>query len=205
MATAARDTKRKQIVEAARHLFLEHGFDGTSTDAITERAHVSKETLYRYYRSKDELLVAVMREMTVERVLPETASLPPARTPRELEATLLRVLGMALDQFADPVYVALCRLAFAEGGRRPELIDLFRQSVPETGSQALRAYLEQAREAGLLRRDLDIAVATRMLVSPVLSWGLMDGLMAGTRRLQRPPRRALEAVVRLFMEGTGLR
>jgi AcrR family transcriptional regulator len=201
MTTAARDAKRKQILAAARQLFTESGFDGTSTDAISDRAHVSKETLYRYYRSKEELLVAVMREMTVERVLPPTMALPTARTHEDVEATVTRVLDAALDQFSDPVYVALCRLAFGESGRRPQLIELFRETVPRAGSQALQAFLEDARQHDLLRADLDVGVAARLLVSPVLAWGLLDGMMAGPKPAPRPSREVLERTVRLLLEG----
>lgn len=202
MASREVGVKRRQILEAARHLFLEAGFGGTSTDAISERARVSKETLYRYYRSKEELLVAVMRDMVVEQIVPPgMATLPSAATARDLEMALIRLVNLALDRLMDPDYVALCRLAFSEGGRRPQLIELFRQSVPEVGGRALRAFLEDARRKGLLRTDLDVTVAARLLVGPVLSWGLLDGLMAGSRPHRRPSGKTLERTVRLFLQG----
>jgi AcrR family transcriptional regulator len=206
MSTAGTGAKQRQILEAARQLFLERGFDGASTDAITERARVSKETLYRYYRSKEELLVAVMREMTVEQIVPPITSTPlPVLTAHDLEAALVRIVEVVLDRLMDPAYLALCRLTFGEGARHPELVELFRRSVPEAGSQALRAFLEDARQRGLLRADLDVAVATRLLVSPVLSWGLLDGLMAGAQPHRRPPPEVLRQLVRLFLEGTAAR
>jgi AcrR family transcriptional regulator len=199
-AATRQETKRRQVLEAARQLFLERGFDGASTDAIANRAQVSKETLYRYHRSKEALLVAVMREMTVERfVAPVTAALPAHATRTDLEGALLRIIEDALDRLMDPRYLALVRLAFSESGRRPQLGELFRQQVPEAGSEALRAFLEDARRRELLRADLDLHVAVRFLVGPLLTWGLMDGLMRDA--IRRPPRETLQRLVRLFLDG----
>ena len=58
--------KREQILTAARRLFLQHGFADTSTEAIRIEAGVSKETLYRYYASKEGLFTAVLRQLTLE-------------------------------------------------------------------------------------------------------------------------------------------
>ena len=54
--------KRRQITDAARALFLSQGFARTSMDAVTAEAGVSKQTLYAYFASKDELLIAVVGE-----------------------------------------------------------------------------------------------------------------------------------------------
>ncbi|MCJ8158292.1 TetR/AcrR family transcriptional regulator [Sphingomonas sp. LaA6.9] len=52
--------KRQQIVKTAAELFEERGFGGTSMDAIVQRMGGSKATLYHHFRSKDELLRAVL-------------------------------------------------------------------------------------------------------------------------------------------------
>ena len=48
--------KREQIATAARKLFLELGFAGTSMDAVSAEAGVSKQTLYTYFPAKVDLL-----------------------------------------------------------------------------------------------------------------------------------------------------
>ncbi len=55
--------KRDQIREGAQRVFLERGFAGTSTDAIASEAGVSKQTLYVYYASKEELLADVLQHL----------------------------------------------------------------------------------------------------------------------------------------------
>ena len=52
--------KRLQIVEAAFKLFKERGFYATGVDLIMRTANVSKRTLYKYFPSKNDLIVTVL-------------------------------------------------------------------------------------------------------------------------------------------------
>jgi AcrR family transcriptional regulator len=54
------DQTRQRIVEAAYESFWRSGFARTSVDGIAERAALTKRTLYSYFRSKDDLLAAVL-------------------------------------------------------------------------------------------------------------------------------------------------
>ncbi len=53
------DQKKKQIVEAAIAEFQEKGYAGASMDRISERAQVSKRTVYNHFESKDVLFRAI--------------------------------------------------------------------------------------------------------------------------------------------------
>lgn len=48
--------KRKRIVDAARRLFYEKGYERTTLDDIAERLEVTKQFIYSYYKNKTELL-----------------------------------------------------------------------------------------------------------------------------------------------------
>lgn len=51
--------KREQILNAALRLFVEFGFHGTPTSKIAQEAGVSNGTLFHYFKTKDELVVAL--------------------------------------------------------------------------------------------------------------------------------------------------
>ena len=51
-----------QILDSARVLFLDQGFDATSMDAIAREAGVSKATLYVHFDDKDDLLLALVND-----------------------------------------------------------------------------------------------------------------------------------------------
>ncbi|SRR6266700_2008814 len=197
--------KRRLILEAARELFLRHGFAETSTDAIALRAGVSKETLYRHYPSKEVLLVAVMEELTVDRLaLLAGRSLPPRATREDLEAVLDEILRDALQRLMDRDYLELARLAIGESGRRPRLGELYRKAVPEAGARALTTLLVDARDQGLLRPDLDLEVTAFALVGPSIIWMITRGVLAGDDPSGPPPKEWTDAVVRLVLEGAAV-
>ena len=56
------DKTRRRIVEAAYESFWRSGFARASVDSIAERAGLTKRTLYSYFRSKDDLLAAVLQK-----------------------------------------------------------------------------------------------------------------------------------------------
>lgn len=53
------DTSIQKILEAARKLFIAHGFDGTSMNDIAKTANVTKSLLYHYFATKQELWMRV--------------------------------------------------------------------------------------------------------------------------------------------------
>jgi AcrR family transcriptional regulator len=73
---------RQRIVDAAYGSFWQHGYRRTSMDGIADRAGVTKRTLYAYFRSKDDLLAAVLQhygELAKARLRHIGDRLPPDR------------------------------------------------------------------------------------------------------------------------------
>jgi AcrR family transcriptional regulator len=54
------ETTRQRVIDAAYECFWRAGYTRTSLDTIAARAGVTKRTVYSYFRSKDDLLAAVM-------------------------------------------------------------------------------------------------------------------------------------------------
>lgn len=53
---------RADIVECARRLFYEHGYDGTTFSAIVEASGLVRGNIYHYFKSKDDILNAVVAQ-----------------------------------------------------------------------------------------------------------------------------------------------
>lgn len=54
-------SRRQHLIDIALEMFAEHGFHATGIDMVMERAKMSKKTLYSYFRSKEELILACLR------------------------------------------------------------------------------------------------------------------------------------------------
>ncbi len=60
------DVRRKEIVDAARRLFLEHDYEKTSMNALIQELNIAKGTVYHYFSSKEDLLEAVVDDLIDE-------------------------------------------------------------------------------------------------------------------------------------------
>ena len=91
-------TARERIVEAAYALFSERGIRAVGTEEILERAGVARSTLYRHFRSKEELVLAFLqrREQLWTRELVEAEARRRGATPR---AQLLAIFDVFDEWF----------------------------------------------------------------------------------------------------------
>ena len=198
--TARARAKRDQIRGAARQEFLEHGFEATTMDAITAHAGVSKQTLYRYYPSKEALFADVLDELTLQRG--RELAWPPERafnvtTLAELTAALT---WLARDIVADtlrPSLIALMRVLIAEAPRFPHLAELFRTTVSGPGFAAVTGLLEHARAAGVVTVS-ETRAAARLFLGALLTYYTVDGFFA-LEAPPLPPDAEIEAIVRMFV------
>ena len=86
-------SKQAQIRDGARRAFLANGFAATSTDAIATEARVSKQTLYVYYRTKEDLFLDVLEDIVGQ--LPDVQSMIAAGGPVDSSSGIAFVLGGA--------------------------------------------------------------------------------------------------------------
>jgi AcrR family transcriptional regulator len=62
------ERRRRRIIGAATDLLAEHGVEGLSVDDVAARAEVSRRTVFNYFHSTEELLIAVGTEILGEAV-----------------------------------------------------------------------------------------------------------------------------------------
>ena len=194
--------KRDQILFGARRVFLRDGFAAASTDAIAAEARVSKRTLYVYYSSKEELFADVMRKLTIEnpqtRALETIEEMSPG-SEGELRRDLLELAEKIVTTMMQPDYLALLRTTIADTHRFPQLGGIFRATVPERALRSFAIFVERGRERGVVGPDIDGGTAARMFVGPLLTYAVLDGLLAEGQ--PRPPaREKLEEIVDLYMK-----
>ncbi len=140
--------KCQQILDGARRVFLEAGFEGASVDEIARAAGVSKGTMYNYFPDKRALFVAMIRQVCAANA--RKLFVIERSTPEDVAASLRRFartfVPFILSPFAQQVY----RTAVGESQRFPELGRVFYEAGPALGIRRVAAYLSEVAEAGLL-------------------------------------------------------
>ena len=187
--------KRQQITDAARALFLAQGYARTSMDAITAEAGVSKQTLYAYFDSKDDLLKAIVSE--VQDALPEPPAPHAPRTRSELRAALIGFGEALIGGLLREETIALLRLMVGEAVHLPDFREAFLQGFPLFLLGRTRSILEAAAANGVIVLDRP-DVSVRMLVGPLVSYVMFGGLLLSGRP-QPPERDDIEWLVDAYL------
>lgn len=188
--------KREKIAAAARKLFLELGYAGTSMDAVSAEASVSKQTLYTYFPAKVDLLRAIL-DAEVNIVAIGENSPPEPHTVAELRAMLLNFSSRFTKTLLHPDSVAVVRLVLGEAFRIPELRGTLRQALPLRALHRIAAMLARADEAGLITVP-DSDLAARMLLGPIMTYVAIDGFLS-TEAVVQPSADKLERMVDSFL------
>lgn len=130
-----------RILVAATALFFENGVDGTTFEAIANKANVSKPTLYARYGSKPELFEAMIRS-NVASAMPSVTDLPDRLSTEET----LRLVGQKMiEEATKPIPLGLMRLYITEAPRHGTLI----REVDYIGREAAVAMISAALEPTL--------------------------------------------------------
>lgn len=139
---------RARILEAAFSAFAEHGFADTSTLEIATRARASKRELYAEFGSKQDMLVACIRQRAERLKLP--VDLPEITDRATLERALVAFGTQLLREVSDPAVVAVFRIAIGETVRAPEVARTLADVAIAASREALRELMRRAIDAGLL-------------------------------------------------------
>ncbi|MBP1806022.1 TetR/AcrR family transcriptional regulator [Rubellimicrobium aerolatum] len=153
--------KRDQILEGARRVFMEQGYDVASMNDICRAAGVSKGTIYVYFENKEELFVSLI-ERERDRLFLDTEQLLASDLPlaEKLRRFAARLAGIVCSDEG----VRAQRILIATAQRMPELGARFYDGGPKRTQDALAALLAREVEAGRLRIG-DVTVAAAQFVA----------------------------------------
>ena len=152
-------SKRRQILDGARKLFLDLGFDAASMGEIARAAGVSKGTLYVYFADKNRLFEAIVEEESLEQGK-VAFNLDPAR---DVTTTLMEFGQAYIQLLCRPGVGSATRTVMAIAERMPEVGRRFYENVVALTIRRLAAYLEARVTAGDLEiEDCELAATQFM-------------------------------------------
>jgi TetR/AcrR family transcriptional regulator, transcriptional repressor of aconitase len=163
------DARRRQILDAARRCFVRNGFHATSMQDILGEANLSAGAVYRYFKSKDEIIAAIgfsnvaAFTAAVEEVLQDGDPPPLDEALDRLFTALER-----LDEEQDHAKITL--QAWSEALRSPALAARVEQGWADLTS-SLAGLVETCQERGEISSDVPADHVARVVV------GLLHGFV----------------------------
>lgn len=130
--------KRDSILTAAQKIFQSSGFIGSNMDKIAEQAGVTKQTVYRYFKTKEALFQAVLE---AQRMQGSDNFLEALQLADNKEALTAFAIGF-LKRHLSREHLANVRLLVSEGPRVPEITRSFYTLGPQKTEESLLRFLK---------------------------------------------------------------
>ena len=154
-----------EIAEAAFAAFAEKGYAATRVDDVARRAGVSKGLMYLYFKTKEDLFKAVIRNVVVPRV--DAITLQVDRTTLSAEDFIRGPLRTFLKKLPGSRISVVVRLMISEGHRHPELVEYYWNNVIARGLALIGGILERGISAGEFRRTA-VTENPQLIIAPAL-------------------------------------
>jgi len=188
------EARRTQILMGAAQVFSEKGFHKSTTKEIAKAAGVSEGTIYNYFDTKRELLVALMDTVitdSLKRIIFEN----PPKNPRELFKAIMRD-RFQLAQEKGPVIIPVVAEVFSD----VELRELLYQRVLTPIVGHLEQYVQTHIDSGEFRQ-IDPLVVTRAIVGALVMNFAIKLTNLDPRYADISDEVLFEQLVSLFLDG----
>jgi AcrR family transcriptional regulator len=189
----AKIASRTRILDAAMRLFSHRGIDEVTIDEIAAAADVGKGTIYNYFRTKEDIVVAFMAAFERE-VQAKVGELDAADRP--LRDTLVEFLRMQF-RMKEPHH-RFVRVFLGQMFLRTEQFLPYMAEIHQLMTPATTALFGALQKRGAIRRDVSVAdlvlVFTNVQLGLTALWAVEGPPFHGTMH-------ALEREIALFSEG----
>ncbi len=188
---------RKQILEKARELFLEHGFQVISVDTIANAASVSNRTIFSHFASKEELLWAIVREEG-EALRPSFPSQLPDSS-RQFSKSLTEFGVGLVSMLTSPNIIRLGKLIVSESIRHPDMARSFYEWGPMSTRTILAKWIEHGKSKGWLSRSTPPHAGDHLLALWQGCWHLPQQLGINGKLSNQRVRSHVQECLELFL------
>lgn len=170
----------ERILDAARKIFLQRGFEGASMDEIAAAARAGKPTIYARLGDKRALFIAVVTRDVLCRIAQFNDE---ARIEGTIEEQLAHAATTLLNWTLENERIALMRLAVAEAQRFPDLASTVSRAARQLSTEVAARFLGEMAQSGKFgtrpafapeRLTETARVFLDLLVVPMLLRGLFE-------------------------------
>jgi len=162
------DDVRRAILDATQQLYLEKGYSRTNTDEIAALSSVSKQTIYRHFSDKDDLVRAAILSLIAAAEQQGAESFDALANSDDLTRDLRIFAHQHLRDVIQPDIMRMRRRIIAEVDRFPDVARAWYEAGPKRGHEKLSECFGRLRERGLLR------IEDPMLAAEQFNWLILS-------------------------------
>lgn len=170
-----KEARPGELLDAALDLFVAKGFAATRVEEVAAKAGVSKGTLFLYFKSKEDLFEAVVRENIGNQINQGFAEI------ESYDGPTTDILKFAMfawwERVGNTKASGISKLVMSEASNFPTLANFYQENVVKPGRQLIQAILQRGVDRGEFR-TLNMDYAVYSVIAPVMfltmwkhSWG----------------------------------
>lgn len=168
-------TKRQwQILNAAIKIFAEKGFDGARTNEIAKEADVAEGTIFRYYKTKKDILMGLVIPLIIKffrpLILKSAEQIMANEEDKPIEEVLQNLLMDRLELVKHNL--PLIKTVFIEAAYHPELLSILQDEIGPRVIPFINKFIETNVKNDNFR-EMEPVVITRTVMSLLIGYTVL--------------------------------
>ena len=158
-----REFESETALKKAIGAFSEHGYEGTSTDALLLAMGISRQSMYGAFGDKKRLYLKALQHYTADSISNQLRALSSVSSPvKGLEEMLDFAVSLAI---ADPQPKCLGISAICEFGRSNPEVTMITEMASRTMLSGLERRISEARASGEISKSVDAQIAAQFMMA----------------------------------------
>jgi TetR/AcrR family transcriptional repressor of nem operon len=186
-----KEFESETALKKAIGIFSEHGYEGTSTEALLQAMGIGRQSLYGTFGDKRRLYLEALQRYTADSISDQLQALNSVPSPvKGLEAILKLAVSLAI---ADPKPKCLGISAVCEFGRSDPEVTMITDMAGRTMLSGLERRISEAKLIGEISKSLDAQTAAQFMMA------VLTGIKIAARAGATPE--TLRGIARMAMRG----
>jgi len=160
--------RKEQLLATATRVFAKHGYDATTTAAIAKAAKVTEPILYRHFGSKQELFVAITREVSQQTLSSWHKQIASINNPAEQLRKIAKQFPEHIKELADAYRVIHSALTTSSDKRVLAVLREHYRQIEEFFSKIIKAGIKSGTF-----RDVDVKTPCWHLINTGLGYSMV--------------------------------
>ena len=162
--------RREQLIGVATKLFARSGYDATTTAAIAEAAGVTEPILYRHFKGKQELFIAIVRDVSAHTLRGWNDLITNVNDPSEKIRRVCAAIPVHIKKFGDAYHVLHGALSIS---RDKKVISVMKEHYRQI-EEFFGKIVSEGQRAGLYHKSITPEVAAWHFITAGIGYAMIS-------------------------------